>query len=166
MTLLTAMRPEFYSHYLQTAVAGYADDNVASGRWPREGALELSRSEFAGLLPQGLATPHNHLFEIKAQANGPTVGSIWFAVEERHGNRKAYVYDVEIKPPWRRQGHATRAFEALEPLVAALGIRSIGLHVFGHNLGAQALYAKLGYGVTGINMVKQLGGEPSSSSVQ
>ena len=166
MTLLTAMRPEFYSHYLETAVAGYADDNVASGRWPREGALELSRSEFAGLLPQGLATPHNHLFEIKAQANGPTVGSIWFAVEERHGSRKAYVYDVEINPPWRRQGHATRAFEALEPLVASLGIRSIGLHVFGHNLGAQALYAKLGYSVTGINMVKQLGGEPASSSVQ
>jgi hypothetical protein len=34
---------------------------------------------------------------------------------------------------------------------------SIGLHVFGDNLGAHALYAKLGYGVTGINMLKRLG---------
>jgi RimJ/RimL family protein N-acetyltransferase len=156
MTILCPMRPEFYGPYLEASVAGYADDNVASGRWPREGALERSRADFEALLPQGLATPDNHLFEIKAAEDAATLGSIWFAVEQRHGIRGAFVYDVEIHPPWRRRGHAMRAFQALEPLVAALGLSSIGLHVFGHNLGAQALYAKLGYSVTGINMVKHL----------
>jgi RimJ/RimL family protein N-acetyltransferase len=157
VTILAPMRPAVYDAYLQAAIADYAEDNVASGRWPREDALERSRSNFEDLLPQGLATPGNYLFEIKATENGPAVGFIWFAVQDRHGIRSAFVYDIEIKSEWRRQGHATRALEALEPRVTALGLSRIGLHVFGHNPGAQALYAKLGYGVTGINMVKSLG---------
>ena len=162
MTVLAPMRPEAYSAYLQAAIAGYAEDNVASGRGPREGALERSRADFADSLPLGLATPDNFLFEIKAEESGPTIGALWFAVEERHGMRGAFVYDLEIQPEWRRQGHAMRAFEALESLVAELGLSSIGLHVFGHNPGAQALYAKLGYGVTGVNMAKNLGAVQTS----
>ena len=151
------MRPQAYDAYFQAAVAGYAEDNVASSRWPREGALERSRADFESSLPQGLETPDNYLFEIKTAETGATVGALWFAVEEKHGLRSAFVYDIEIKPEWRRQGYAVRAFQALEPLVAALGLSTIGLHVFGHNPGAQALYAKLGYAVTGINMAKHLG---------
>ena len=157
VTVLAPMRPEAYSAYLEAAIAAYADDNVASGRGPREGALERSRADFADSLPQGLATPDNYLFEIKTEDSGPTIGALWFAVEERHGMRGAFVYDLEIHAEWRRHGHATRAFEALESLVAELGLSSIGLHVFGHNPGAQALYTKLGYGVTGVNMAKNLG---------
>ncbi len=155
------MRRESFAPYMQASVAAYAEDNVACGRWPQEGALARSLAEFESLLPQGLDTPDNHLFEIVATADGPVVGIIWFAVEVKHGLRSAFVYDVEIYPPFRRQGHAMRAFEALEPVVAGLGLSSIGLHVFGHNPGAQALYAKLGYGVTGINMVKNLAGNGS-----
>jgi ribosomal protein S18 acetylase RimI-like enzyme len=154
VTILVPMRPEIYDVYLAAAVAGYAEDNVASGRWSAEDALRRSRAEFGSLLPRGLATPDNHLYEIKAAAEGPTVGFIWFAVVERHGVRSAFVYDVEVHAEHRRQGHAMRAFAALEPLVGALGLSSIGLHVFGHNPGARALYEKLGYRVTGINMVK------------
>jgi ribosomal protein S18 acetylase RimI-like enzyme len=152
------MRPEVYGPYVQASVAGYAEDNVVAGRWPSEGALERARADFESSLPNGLATPDNYLYEIRAGETGPVVGAIWFAVEERHGIRSAFVYDVEIKAEWRRQGHARRAFEALETLVAALGLSTIGLHVFAHNPGAQALYASLGYGVTGINMAKHLGG--------
>jgi ribosomal protein S18 acetylase RimI-like enzyme len=153
------MRAEAYASYLQAAVAGYAEDNVASGRWPKDGALERSLAEFEDLLPQGLETPGNHLFEIRPAKEGPIVGFLWFAVEERHGIRGAFVYDIEVKAEFRRQGHARRAFQALEPIVASLGLSSIGLHVFGHNPGAQALYGQLGYAVTGINMLKKLGAQ-------
>jgi ribosomal protein S18 acetylase RimI-like enzyme len=147
-----------YADYVEAAVAGYAEDNVASGRWPEEGALARSRADFDASLPQGLKTPDNYLFEIKAAATGLTVGSIWFAVTEKHGLRTAFVYDVEVMPGFRRMGYATAAFQALEPLVRDLGLTSIGLHVFGHNTGAQALYGKLGYEVTGVNMKKPLEG--------
>ncbi len=150
------MRAEVYEAYLQAAVAGYAQDNVDAGRWPSEGALARSQADFQDSLPQGLATPGNYLFEIFAQDGSPTIGYLWFAEVTRHGIRSAFVYDLEIKPEHRRHGHAEAAFRALERLVNALGLTSIGLHVFGHNPGAQALYAKLGYTVTGINMAKML----------
>ena len=155
------MRAEAFTAWVQQAVSGYADDNVAVGRWPAEGALERSRAEFASLLPQGLATPEHHLFEILAGEAGPTVGFLWFAVDVQHGQRGGFVYDVGILPAFRRQGHARRAFQALEPLARALGLTSIGLHVFGHNPGAQALYAQLGYGVTGLNLLKRLPPDPT-----
>jgi len=150
------MSPEVFAEYRESSVVGYAQHNIASGRWPAEGAVARSELEFQEQLPQGLATPENYLFEIKESDGSPTVGYIWFAVEERHGVRGAFVYDVEIKEEYRRLGHAVRAFQALEPIVVALGLSTIGLHVFGHNAGAQALYGKLGYAVTGINMLKKL----------
>ena len=156
MTVLAPMGAAYYARWRETAAADYAQDNIAAGRWPASGALERSRREFDELLPQGLATPEHFLFEIRDAQGGATVGSIWFAIVERGGDRHAYVYDVAVDPPQRRRGHALRAFEALEPRVRALGLSRIGLHVFGHNPGAQALYRRLGYGVTGINMVKQL----------
>ena len=73
-----------------------------------------------------------------------------------HGVRSAYVYDLAVHAAHRRQGHARRAFKDLERRVRAVGIDRIGLHVFGQNPGAHALYAGLGYGVTGINMLKRL----------
>ena len=158
MTVLVPMSPECYRTFREAAIAAYAEDNIAAGRWRRETALEQSHASFESLLPQGLATPDNYLFEIKANPGGPTVGSLWFATQTSNGIRSAYVYDVEINAASRREGHATRAFQALEPIVRALGISSIGLHVFANNHGAQALYARLGYGVTGVNMVKHVGG--------
>jgi len=150
------MSEDTFQHYRDAAIAGYAEDNVASGRWPAEGALVRSQADFASSLPQGLETPDNYLYEVKADESGPTVGFIWFAVVDKNGLKSAFVYDVEIKPPFRRQGHAEGAFAALEPLVRALGLSSIGLHVFNHNPGAQALYRKLGYEVTSLNMQKSL----------
>ena len=156
MTTLIPMSAETFDHYQVAAVAGYAEDNVASGRWPEEGAIARSQADFAESLPHGLQTPDNYLFEISAGDDGVCVGYIWFAVVEKNGLRSAFVYDVEIKPEFRRLGHAEAAFDLLEPLVRKLGLSSIGLHVFSQNTGAQALYRKLGYGVTSLNMLKHL----------
>ena len=157
MSVLIPMSAETFVHYQAAAVAGYAKENVDSGRWPEEGAIERSQADFAASLPQGLHTPDNYLFEINVGDDGVCVGYIWFAVVEKNGLRSAFVYDIEIKPEFRRKGHAEAAFNALEPLVLKLGLSSIGLHVFSQNTGAQSLYRKLGYGVTSVNMLKHLG---------
>ncbi len=143
--------------YLKSAIAGYAEDNIASGRWPKEDAVAWSRAAFEKSLPQGLETPNNYIFEIHNDAKEFIVGVIWLAVVEKNGINSAFVYDVEIKPEFRRQGYARDAFKALEPIVRSLGLTEIGLHVFGHNPGAEALYCSLGYKVTGVNMLKKLG---------
>ena len=109
--------------------------------------------EFAELLPQGLATPDNFLFTI-TDLQATAVGVLWFAVRTRFDARVANVFDITVWPERRREGHAFRAFVALEDQVRALGLSGIALHVFGHNKGAQALYAKLGFQPTNISLFK------------
>ena len=157
MTTLLPMRPERFGAFAEEEIAGYAHDNVSAGRWPEIGALERSRDELAELLPQGLATPEHFLYEILAHDGGPTVGSLWVHIERKHGAVSAYVYDIEIEPAFRRQGHAERALQALEGIAAAAGASGVGLNVFADNAGAQALYRKLGYVTTNFNMHKTLG---------
>ncbi len=87
------------------------------------------------------------------------VGSLWLGVQNRTGIPLGYVLNIEIAPEHRRQGHAARAFKALESVALGLGFSAIGLHVFAYNSGAQALYASLGYEVTGLSMRKALSNE-------
>lgn len=150
------MRPETYPAYLEAAIAGYAQDNVAAGRWPEVGALERSREDFASLLPAGLDTPDNFLFEILEDEAGPMVGVAWCTIERKHGACFAYIYDLEVQAEHRRRGHALRAVLALESLAAASGADSVGLNVFANNLGARQLYRRLGYVPTNFNMRKSL----------
>lgn len=145
-----------FQAYRESLAAGYAQDNITSGRWPKEGALERAYEDLDQSLPQGLDTPDHYIYEIISESTGAVVGVIWFASVAKHGIRSAFVYDVEIKAECRRQGYARAAFEALEILVRTLGLPSIGLNVFNHNPGAQALYESLGYEVTNINMLKKL----------
>ena len=150
------MPPSSFAAYREASVTGYAQDNVAAGRWPQPGALERAYADFDHNLPLGLATPDNFIYEIKDEGTKEVVGVIWFAITEKNGVKSAFVYDVEVKPQYRRMGHARAAFKALEQKVRELGLLTIGLHVFGHNSDAQRLYVSLGYAVTGVNMLKRL----------
>lgn len=151
--MLRPMTDAEFTAWLAQAIPAYAADKVASGQWSQDVSLELSTQEHTELLPQGLATPDNHLFTIVDAESAP-VGMLWFAVKTKFNARTAYVYDVSVVPERQREGHAWRAFTALEDEVRALGLSGIALHVFGHNTGAQALYAKLGYEPTNISLFK------------
>ena len=144
-----------YAAWVEATVPAYAADKVAAGQWTSDVALEKSRKEFAELLPQGLATPDNHLHTI-VDDDGAPVGILWFAVVTKFGARSAYVFDVGVSPSRRREGHARRAFAALEAEARRLGLHGIALHVFGDNTGAQALYAQLGFRPTNISLFKPL----------
>jgi len=66
------------------------------------------------------------------------------------------VYDIVIQQEYRRRGHAMRALQALEVEASLLGLAGAALQVFGYNEGAIALYRKLGFEPTNINMYKAL----------
>jgi ribosomal protein S18 acetylase RimI-like enzyme len=159
LTTTPALRPmtaSEYAEWLVESIPAYAQDKVSSGQWSAEESLEQSRREHDELLPQGLETPDNHFFAI-VDARSVAVGMLWFAVTTKFNARIAYVYDVSVRPERQREGHAKRAFLALEDEVQRLGLGGIALHVFGHNAGARALYAGLGYQPTNINLFKSLG---------
>jgi len=154
----SALRPmtaSEYAEWVEQSIAGYALDKVASGQWTPEESLELSRKENSELLPLGIETPANHFFAI-VDRQSVAVGMLWFAVKKKFGADIAYVFDVSIRPERQREGHAARAFLALEHEVRRLGLGGIALHVFGHNDAARALYAKLGYQPTNISLFKPI----------
>jgi len=47
MTILAPMKQAAFAAYLESAVAGYAEDNIASGRWPAEDALRAFADDLA-----------------------------------------------------------------------------------------------------------------------
>jgi len=161
MTVLQAMPPEHFPVYAEASIAGYANDNVRAGRWPAVGAVDRARADFGLLLPNGTATTDHYLFEVLEHEGGVVIGVAWLWLDRGHGPVIAYVYDIEIHVGHRRQGHALRALQALEARAAAAGAVSIGLNVFVDNVGAQALYRKLGYATTNFNMRKPLRPAPA-----
>lgn len=140
--------------YREEAVKTYAEEKVAAGNWPAEGALERSEREFSSLLPQGVATKGQHLLTLWDPGLNEAVGMLWFAAHE--AGRWDFIYDVSVDAARRGQGYGRAALQALEDHVKALGVTAISLHVFGHNHAARTLYESLSYETTNINMTKQL----------
>ena len=156
MVKLVPMTPDFYPIFMEQAVADFAADKVRSGNWPAEGALERSRQVFQQFLPQGLDTPEQHLYTITADEDGTELGYLWYGITGEGGQRAAYLYEFLIDEKQRRRGYGLQALQALDEVVRRAGLERILLHVFGHNQAAQALYAKAGYTVSNITMVRQL----------
>ncbi len=156
MTRLVQMPEQVYRAYVEHSIAEYAQDHTRAGRWRPEEALQHATEEYQKLLPDGLHTKNQYLFLIEDEVIHQPVGVLWFGVEERRNKTRAFVYDIIIYEQFRRRGYGEQAFRLLEEKVQALGLTTIGLHVFGHNHAAQALYQKLGYAPTNIMMEKHL----------
>ena len=161
MLILRPMTAGDFERFVGHSAPQYAAEKVTSGEWTPEEAPERGDREFRQLLPQGPDTPDNHLFHLHDPQEGTDVGVLWYALQTRAGSVTAFVYEVEVYEPHRRRGYATQAFALLEHDAAARGATNIGLHVFGHNTGARALYEGMGFQTTNVIMRKELGtGQP------
>jgi RimJ/RimL family protein N-acetyltransferase len=158
MVKLSPLNEADFQKHLAFVIDDYARDHVAAGNWPPEGARERSKQEFDKLLPQGLATPGHYLFSVYDEALSQNVGLLWFEYDERRLPPSAFIYDFLIDEAYRRQGYGRLALLALEDKAMEMGIGKIGLHVFGHNHAARALYEQLGYEVTDLRMSKMVEG--------
>ncbi|HEU4670855.1 MAG TPA: GNAT family N-acetyltransferase [Dyella sp.] len=153
MPIIRPLTDAEYTAWKQETIPAYAREKVASGAWTESDAVEKARETFESLLQDGRNTKDNYLFAV-LDADDIQVGVLWFAVKDRANARIAYIYSIEISPEHQHKGHASRALRALEDEVRRLRLAGIALHVFGHNAAAQALYTKLGYIPTDINMFK------------
>ena len=149
------MTQEQYEAWMPGEIADYAQEHVRTGRCSEAEALEKSREEHDRLLPQGPATPDHYLWSIVRTSDREPVGMLWMGAVKTPGPR-AFVYNIEVYPQFRRRGYAEQAMKRLEEEARRMGLESIGLHVFGHNTAARPLYEKLGYVATNINMSKRL----------
>jgi ribosomal protein S18 acetylase RimI-like enzyme len=154
-TTLMPMTLAEFEAFCDRSIPTFAAEKVRAGAWSAAEAPLLAHNLFAEMLPQGSATRGQFFFMVR-DAAGREIGSLWFAVEKRGGESAGFIYDIEIRPEHRRKGHASRALRVLDAKANELGLTGIGLHVFGHNEGAQALYRSLGYATTDVSMFKTL----------
>jgi ribosomal protein S18 acetylase RimI-like enzyme len=152
---LRPMTDDEYQAWLPRAVADYAEEHIASGRWPKDEGLETSRREFERLLPDGPRTANQHLWSVVRAEDGQVVGRLWVAIVDQP-SRHAFVYNLEIDEAFRRRGYGEAAMRAAEEEARGMGVDTIRLHVCGHNTRARPLYEKLGYEPTNIVMAKRL----------
>ncbi len=157
-TSLSPMTEASFAEYIKRPDPNYAHQRVAAGEWEENTAVQLARGSFLELLPQGLETPDNHLFDIIDDWNETVVGAVWINVRERAGKQTAYIVDMFIEPEARHKGHASRALNILEEKVLEMGLAGIGLHVYGDNEVAHRLFQRRHYDPMSIFMFKSLQG--------
>jgi RimJ/RimL family protein N-acetyltransferase len=145
-----------YREYREHLVRDYAADKVRAGVWSEAEAESRAAKDVDGLLPEGTATRNHFLYSIWDESAAADVGGVWFALIDSGVGRSVWIYDIIINENFRRMGYATRTLHLVEHQARDLGARSVELHVFGHNRGAQALYEKLGYTVTSITLAKPI----------
>ena len=145
-----------YREYREHLVRDYAADKVRAGAWSEAEAGSRAANDVDGLLPEGMATRNHFLYSIRDESAAADVGTVWFVLMGSGVGRSVWIYDIVINETFRRRGYATRTLKLVEDRAGELGARSVELHIFGHNRGAQALYEKMGYGITSITMAKPI----------
>jgi ribosomal protein S18 acetylase RimI-like enzyme len=70
--------------------------------------------------------------------------------------KSGFIFDLRVHEKYRGKGYGKQAMLLIEEKARALGLKSLGLHVFAYNRVAQKLYESVGYEVSSSNMIKPL----------
>jgi len=151
MVKLEPLQQEDFDRIIEGEIRDYAAEHVRNGNWPAEGALERSRKQFETLLPDGIHSKDQCLWSIVDEQDN-RIGMLWIQVKDQ----KAFIYDFVIDENFRGKGFGKQALMTMDEKLKAMDVESVALHVFGDNIGAQELYKKMGFQITGIHMKKAL----------
>jgi ribosomal protein S18 acetylase RimI-like enzyme len=145
-----------YDAFLETAIPHFAQEKVRSGDYPEHEALALSKADYDRLLPLGVNTPDHYMFTVRDADTHEAVAMIWLCLRLQGGRVEAYVYDIEVREKYRGQGYGRATMLAGIQKARQLNADTVGLHVFGHNAVARALYQSLGFVEMHVNMSLEL----------
>jgi ribosomal protein S18 acetylase RimI-like enzyme len=127
---------------------------IEFGGMERDAAEAKAVRDFATVLPEGLQTEGRWLYVI--EADGQSVGCLWFAERDLDGRPTAFLYDVHIDEDARGHGFGRAAMLEFEREAASRDLHHLSLNVFGGNAPARGLYSSLGWAETAVTMTKQL----------
>jgi ribosomal protein S18 acetylase RimI-like enzyme len=143
-----------YEFWKERSIREYKLENIRANGLTEVEADEKANADFNRYLPIGLGSPDQYIYSLKE--NQELLGFLWFCERGAVDNRKAYILDIIVEENQRGKGYGKKAMLLLEEKVKTLGLKHIGLHVFGHNHRAHEMYEKLGYVATNIVMEKVL----------
>lgn len=153
---LVPMSKEEFGPYLEAGIRDYARQKVTSGEWTEAEATALSQADHARLLPEGIDTPDQHLYTVRDTASAEPVATLWLAMRFKAGRAEGYIYDIEVHEKLRGRGYGRATMLAAVEKAREMGAELVGLHVFGHNAPAHALYRSLGFVETNVSMSLEL----------
>ena len=156
MVRLVPMTETNFESYMEVTIKDYAQEHVKAGNFNPEDAIDLAREQLDRILPERLSTDGHFFNSVEDDNSQNKVGVLWYAVDDRGGMKKAFVYDVIIFEEYRRRGYGSETFQVLEDIVRNQGLDEIALHVFGHNRVARKMYEKLGFVETDVMLSKKL----------
>ena len=147
----TAIRPYVQhcdlEYFVDTEFDAAIDAGMVSVGEDEQAAKAEHRNELMGFIDE---SPRTGIFI--AQRDASRVGLVW--VSERStgepwdlGPAIGWIYDIRVHESARRHGLGTQLLARAEDWAREAGYPAIGLHVFGHNDPARALYASCGFSV-------------------
>jgi ribosomal protein S18 acetylase RimI-like enzyme len=106
------------------------------------------------------------VFLFVAERDGVLVGYAYGRIEERDWNQlldaHGALHDLWVEEGERRRGVARALVEAVVAALVARGVPRVVLHTAARNGAAQALFARLGFRPTMVEMTREAGpGEPT-----
>jgi len=154
MPKLAPMTQIEYDAFLERVIPEYAGDKVRAGQWDESNALERSRKEYLDDLPLGVETKNQYLYTVFDGEKA--LGMIWLSVNPNDPTQSGFISELYVDEENRGKGYGKQAMLLIEEKARELGLKSIGLHVFGVNQAARNLYEAVGYEITSLNMKKVL----------
>ncbi|MGI9823696.1 N-acetyltransferase family protein [Agromyces sp. Marseille-Q5079] len=147
------MSEEDVELWLPESMAYYEAARMRAGDTEAE-AIQGKRASLARFFPDGRhLIDGQHLFTILA--DGEDVGWLWLGPWSEGGDQW-WVWDIHIRAPYRRRGHARAAMEYAAAFAKEQGAPMLGLNVFAYNVPAIELYEDLGFEAASLHMVKAL----------
>ena len=156
MVFFQEMSEEYFREYSAVRNEEYAESIARSNHLPKEAALERAQRQWAELLPQGVRTGGQSLFEVWDERSQTRVGTIWYGENKGMDPGTLFIFDLYIDPSHRQKGFGGQVLLEVERRADALGMTRLALHVFGDNETALRLYKRLGYRVTDLLMAKPI----------
>ncbi len=148
---------EEWQSIMQNEITLYAEEQIRTGNWAQDDAIDRARAQYAKMLPDGVNTKGHHIYHIVARQTDELVGFIWYEARVNASPPHVFICNLHIFEPFRRRGFAAAAMRALEEHVQREhALNRIQLHVFGQNASARSLYTSVGYQETHVIMAKEL----------
>ncbi|MFK7800984.1 MAG: GNAT family N-acetyltransferase [Anaerolineae bacterium] len=142
-----------FPNYSKLFIADYAAEIESNYRYSAEKSRAQAQQELKNDLPQGIKTPNQFLCCLDKKEAG-TVGYLWYTLYD-HG-KTAFILDFILLERFRGLGLGKESLVALEAKLEPTGVEQIKLRVAGDNKRAFKLYERMGFSITGINMIKHL----------
>ena len=145
-----------FSDYEIYFIEDYSKEITENYPYSKQKAIAIAQEDLEKSFPERISMTPNELMciDITSDQCVNTCGYLWYS--HTSNDKKAFICDFYIINNYRSNGYGQQAMHTLEELLASKGVQHITLRVAYQNEQARRLYQKIGFNITGYNMIKKI----------